>query len=195
MPSNIHNRADLVAQTAVRAGVTEAVAHDVIVALTELTTETVTNGGSVRITGLATILRRKSAPRLARNPYSGEEVRVPARFVPALRWSNVFRDKVIAARAVRPSVSQDRTTSGVKKTTAKKATPAKATKKATAKKAPAAKKPTAVKAAPTKASKSSAAKTTAKKATAAKKTTTAKENTAAKRSPARKQAKKQLPRP
>ena len=153
-------------------------------------------GDSVTITGFGVFEQRRRAARVARNPRTGETVKVKPTSVPAFRPGAQFKAVVSGAQRLPsegPAVKRGAVASGAKKTAAKK-TPAKATKstaKKTATKAPA-KKSTAKKAPATKATKSTtkrapATKTTATKS-AAKTTSTAKKT--ASKAPARKAATK-----
>jgi DNA-binding protein HU-beta len=133
----------------------------------------VTKGDKVSLTGFGVFERRARAARMARNPRTGEAVKVKKTTVPAFRPGAGFKETVATGKATAPA----KKTAAAKKTTAKataKATPA---KKTTAKAAPAKKAP----------AKKVAAKA-ATKTTAAKKTVTAK--AAAKKAPAKKVAKR-----
>ncbi|MCZ7433876.1 HU family DNA-binding protein [Streptomyces sp. WMMC1477] len=159
---------------------------------------TVCAGERVSVTGFGSFEKVQRPARYARNPQTGERVRVKKTAVPRFRAGQGFKDlvsgekklpknDVAVKKAPKGSLSGGTTTkkaatkkaaakkAAAKKTTAKKAPVAKKTmaKKTTAKKAPAAKKTTAK-------------KTTAKKAGAAKKTT-------AKKAPARKSNAKKAP--
>jgi DNA-binding protein HU-beta len=135
-------------------------------------------GDSVTITGFGVFEQRRRAARVARNPRTGETVKVKPTSVPAFRPGAQFKAVVSGAQrlpaegpAVKRGVTAGTARKAVKKTAAKKA----------AKKAPAKK---ATKRAATKAP----AKKAAAKKTAAKKTTAKK--TAAKKSPAKKATKR-----
>ena len=137
----------------------------------------VTKGDKVSLTGFGVFERRARAARMARNPRTGEAVKVKKTTVPAFRPGAGFKETVATGKSAAPA----------KKTAAAKKTTAKATAKAPAKKV-AAKAP---------AKKAPAKKVTAKaatKATPAKKTVTAKaapaKKTAAKKAPAKKAAKR-----
>ena len=137
----------------------------------------VTKGDKVSLTGFGVFERRARAARMARNPRTGEAVKVKKTTVPAFRPGAGFKETVATGKSAAPA----------KKTAAAKKTMAKATAKAPAKKV-AAKAP---------AKKAPAKKVTAKaatKATPAKKTVTAKaapaKKTAAKKAPAKKAAKR-----
>ncbi|BBZ17486.1 HU family DNA-binding protein [Mycolicibacterium gadium] len=166
-------------------------------------------GDSVTITGFGVFEQRRRAARVARNPRTGETVKVKPTSVPAFRPGAQFKAVVSGAQrlpsegpAVKRGVTAGGARKAVKKTAAKKAAkkaPAKkAAKRTAAKKAPAkkavkrtaAKKAPAKKAAVKKAAKKSPAKKAAKKSPAKKavKRTAAKK--AVKRSPAKKAVKR-----
>ncbi|HTF12556.1 MAG TPA: HU family DNA-binding protein [Asanoa sp.] len=189
------NKAELIEALAARLGDRKTAMAALDAVLTEVQ-QSVTKGDRVAITGFGVFEKRVRGARTARNPRTGEAVKVKKTSVPAFRAGAGFREMVASGRV--PKVA------AAKKTTAKattaKATTAKATaaKATTATKAAAAKKTATAtkKAAPAKtAAKSTAAKTTtarkaavAKKTSsvAAKKTTTARTTAAAKKAPARK---------
>ncbi|OBH69483.1 DNA-binding protein [Mycobacterium intracellulare] len=150
-------------------------------------------GDSVTITGFGVFEQRRRAARVARNPRTGETVKVKPTSVPAFRPGAQFKAVVSGAQRLPsdgPAVKRGVVggTGAAKKTAAKKA-PAKKTaakkapaKKAAAKKAPA--KKAAVKKAPAK-------KAAVKKAPARKAATKAPaKKAAAKKAPARKAATK-----
>ncbi|HEX5252892.1 MAG TPA: HU family DNA-binding protein [Mycobacterium sp.] len=158
-------------------------------------------GDSVTITGFGVFEQRRRAARVARNPRTGETVKVKPTSVPAFRPGAQFKAVVSGAQRLPsdgPAVKRGVVAGGAAKKTAAKKSPAKKAaakkspaKKAAAKKAPARKaatkapaKKTAAKKAPVRkaASKAPAKKTAAKKAPAKK--------TAAKKAPARKAASK-----
>jgi DNA-binding protein HU-beta len=150
-------------------------------------------GDSVTITGFGVFEQRRRAARVARNPRTGETVKVKPTSVPAFRPGAQFKAVVAGAQRLPsegPAVKRG-VVAGAAKKVAKKA-PA---KKAAVKKAPA--KKVAVKKAATKApvrkaaTKAPAKKTAAKKAPVRKAATKAPaKKTAAKKAPAKKAATK-----
>jgi DNA-binding protein HU-beta len=150
-------------------------------------------GDSVTITGFGVFEQRRRAARVARNPRTGETVKVKPTSVPAFRPGAQFKAVVSGSQrlpAEGPAVKRGVVASGGAKKAAKKA-PAKkaAAKKAPAKKAATKRTTTAAKKAP--AAKKAATKrttTAAKKAPAAKKAATKRTTTAAKKAPAAKKA-------
>src|SRR5437588_6644206 len=124
-------------------------------------------GDSVTITGFGVFEQRRRAARVARNPRTGETVKVKPTSVPAFRPGAQFKAVVSGAQrlpAEGPAVKRGVVAAGAAKKAAKKAPAKKAASKAPAKKAPAKKAPAkkaAVKKAP---AKKAATKAPAKKA-------------------------------
>src|SRR4029077_4019265 len=99
-------------------------ADEYLTSLVEIITATVATGDPVAISGFANFRRIDRPARLARNPATGETVKVKAKRVARITPLKNFKDAVLSGKAARPAA---------KKTVAKKA-PA---KKAPVKKAPA----------------------------------------------------------
>ncbi|MEG8180456.1 HU family DNA-binding protein [Nocardia terpenica] len=197
------NKAELIDVLTEKLGTDRRTATAAVEQIVDTIVRAVNKGQSVTITGFGVFEQRKRAARVARNPRTGETVKVKPTSVPAFRPGAQFKaiiagkQKIAAAgpavkRGVAAPVSggtaKKTARKAAKKTTAKKA----AAKKTVAKKAPA--KKTAAKKAPAKktvAKKATVKKTAAKKATAkktaAKKTTA---RTAAKKTTAKKTAAK-----
>ncbi|MGI5217176.1 HU family DNA-binding protein [Nocardia sp. CA-290969] len=210
------NKAELIDVLTEKLGTDRRTATAAVEHVVDTIVRAVHKGQSVTITGFGVFEQRKRAARVARNPRTGETVKVKPTSVPAFRPGAQFKaviagkQKLAATgpavkRGVNAPVAAKKSTA--KKTTAKKTTakksatkaPAKTTARKTATKAPA--KSTAAKKAATKtaarkttakkspakaAAKKTTAKATAKKTTAAKKATTAKRTTTAKKTAAKK---------
>ncbi len=133
-------------------------------------------GDSVTITGFGVFEQRRRAARVARNPRTGETVKVKPTSVPAFRPGAQFKAVVSGAQRLPsegPAVKRGATAAPAKKVAAKKAVKKAATKapakKVAATKAPAKKATPAKKAAATKAPvKKAATKAPVKKAAATK---------------------------
>ena len=141
-------------------------------------------GDSVTITGFGVFEQRRRAARVARNPRTGETVKVKPTSVPAFRPGAQFKAVVSGAQrlpAEGPAVKRGVVASGAKKA-AKKAPAKKAAVKKAASKAPA--KKAAAKKAPAK--KAATKRSPAKKATTAAKSVAKRVTKAVKKSPARK---------
>jgi DNA-binding protein HU-beta len=190
------NKAQLVEALSTRLGEDKKRVATTVDAFLDTVYRTVQKGEKVALTGFGVFEKRDRAARTARNPATGEKVRVKKTSVPAFRAGQEFKNVVNGSKKL-PKVAPAKA--------AAKATPAKSTARATAAKTTAAKasatkapaRKTAAKSAPAKrtaATKSTrgAAKTTAAKTTAAKKTTakaTTARKTTAKAAPRRAAAK------
>lgn len=171
------NKAELIEALAARLGdrKTATAALDAVLAEIQVA---VTKGERVAITGFGVFEKRVRAARTARNPRTGEPVKVKKTSVPAFRPGTGFKEMVASGKV--PKVATVKKTTAAKvtaagKTTARKLTAAEkaAAPKVSATKATATKR--AAKAAPATKSvstRAAAKKTAAKKATATKATAT-----------------------
>ena len=183
------NKAELIEALTEKLGTDRRTAGDAVEAIVDTIVRAVHAGDSVTITGFGVFEQRKRAARVARNPRTGETVKVKPTSVPAFRPGAQFK-AVISGSAKLPASgpavrrSSATTAAPAKKTAAKKA-PAKAAK-ATATKA-------AAKKAPAKATKAAPAKKAATKAPAKKAATKAPAKKAATKAPAKKAPAKTTP--
>ncbi|MET8686065.1 HU family DNA-binding protein [Streptomyces atriruber] len=202
------NKAQLVEAIADKVGGRQQAA-DAVDAVLDAVVRAVVSGDRVSVTGFGSFEKVDRPARYARNPQTGERVRVKKTSVPRFRAGQGFKDLVSGSKKLpKNDVAVKKAPKGsltggasatVKKAAAKKATAKKATAKkatATAKKATA-KKTTAKKTTATAkkaAAKKATAKKTATKATAKKAAPAAKKATAKKAAPAKKAtAKKTAP--
>lgn len=201
------NKAQLVEAIADKLGGRQQAA-DAVDAVLDAIVRAVVGGDRVSVTGFGSFEKVDRPARYARNPQTGERVRVKKTSVPRFRAGQGFKNLVSGSKKLPKGgeVSVKKAPKGsltggasatVKKAAAKKATTA---KKAAAKKAAPAKKVTAkkvtAKKAPAKKTTAAAKKTTAaaKKAAPAKKTTAAAKKTVAKKTaPAKKATAKKAP--
>jgi DNA-binding protein HU-beta len=178
------NKAELIDALAARLGDKKTASSALDAVLAEIQTA-VTKGDRVAITGFGVFEKRVRAARTARNPRTGESVKVKKTSVPAFRPGQSFKEQVASGKVAKAAAKKT-TSAAAKKTAAAKAGAAKATK-STAKAAPAktarAAKSTAAKAP----AKRAAAKTTRAAAAPVRKTATATATTTRK-APARKAA-------
>ena len=156
----------------------------------------VQKGESVTITGFGVFEQRRRAARVARNPRTGETVKVKPTSVPAFRPGAQFKAVVSGAQRLPsegPAVKRGVVASGGAKKVAKKSPAKKAAVKKTVSKAPA--KKAAVKAAVKKApaKKAVTKKAPAKKATKVAKTVAKRVTKAVKKAPAKKAVTKRAP--
>jgi len=194
------NKAQLVEAIADKLGGRQQAAEAVDAVLDAIVRATVA-GDRVSVTGFGSFEKVDRPARYARNPQTGERVRVKKTSVPRFRAGQGFKDLVSGSKklprggevAVKKAPKGSLTggaAATVKKAAAKKTTKAAAAKKTTAKKTTAKKTTPAAK-------KTTAKKTTAKKTTGAAKTTAAKKTTAkkaaAKSAPAKKATAKKAP--
>ncbi|QDY79208.1 HU family DNA-binding protein [Streptomyces qinzhouensis] len=187
------NKAQLVEAIADKLGGRQQAA-DAVDAVLDAIVRAVVGGDRVSVTGFGSFEKVERPARYARNPQTGERVRVKKTSVPRFRAGQGFKDLVSGAKKLPRGgeVSVKKAPKGSLSGGASTRTTAKAAaKKATAKKA-AAKKTVAKKAAPAK--KAAVKKTAAKKATTTKKAAAKKATTAKKAAPAKKAtAKKTAP--
>ncbi|MGX5183217.1 HU family DNA-binding protein [Streptomyces avermitilis] len=199
------NKAQLVEAIADKVGGRQQAA-DAVDAVLDAIVRAVVGGDRVSVTGFGSFEKVDRPARYARNPQTGERVRVKKTSVPRFRAGQGFKDLVSGSKKLPRGgeVSVKKAPKGsltgaasatVKKAAAKKTTAKKAT---TAAKKTTAKKTTAKKAAPAaKKTTATAKKTTAKKTTAGAKKTAAKKTTAkkatAKKAPAKKATAKKAP--
>ena len=196
------NKAQLVEAIADKVGGRQQAA-DAVDAVLDAIVRAVVGGDRVSVTGFGSFEKVDRPARYARNPQTGERVRVKKTSVPRFRAGQGFKDlvsgskklprggEVSVKKAPKGSLSGGSSTRTTAKAAAKKATAKKATaKKAAAKKATAAKTVTAKK---TTAKKATAKKTTAAAKKAAPAKAAAKKATAKKTAPAKKATAKKAP--
>ncbi|GAA1295430.1 HU family DNA-binding protein [Streptomyces sp. NPDC051658] len=202
------NKAQLVEAIADKVGGRQQAA-EAVDAVLDAIVRAVVAGDRVSVTGFGSFEKVDRPARYARNPQTGERVRVKKTSVPRFRAGQGFKDlvsgskklpkggEVAVKKAPKGSLSGGPSTRTTTKAAAKKATAKKATaKKATAKKTATAAKTTAAKKTTAKKTTAAAKKTTAaaKKTTAAaKKTTATKKAAASKTAPAKKATAKKAP--
>ena len=126
------NRSQLLNELAEANEWTRKQADAFLTSFTDLITATVSTGEDVAISGFAKFRRIDRPARMARNPATGEQVRVAAKRVARITPLKAFKDAVLSGKKA-PAKKAPAKKTAAKKTAAKKA-PA---KKAPAKKAPA----------------------------------------------------------
>ncbi|MCX5267928.1 HU family DNA-binding protein [Streptomyces sp. NBC_00199] len=202
------NKAQLVEAIADKLGGRQQAAEAVDAVLDAIVRATVA-GDRVSVTGFGSFEKVDRPARYARNPQTGERVRVKKTSVPRFRAGQGFKDLVSGSKklprggevAVKKAPKGSLTggaSATVKKAAAKKAAPAKRASAAAKKAAPAKKTTAAAKKTTATAKKTTTKKTAAKSTTAAaKKTTTAKsaaaKKTTAQKAPAKKATAKKAP--
>jgi DNA-binding protein HU-beta len=164
------NKAELIEALATRLGDKRTAAAALDAVLTEVQSA-VTKGERVAITGFGVFEKRVRGARTARNPRTGEAVKVKKTAVPAFRPGASFKDQVASGKVPKAVPAKKAAATKTTAVAAKKAAPAKTTAAA------------AKKAGPAKTTRAAATKTTATKVAAAKKAP-------AKKAPARKAVKR-----
>ncbi|KHO21397.1 HU family DNA-binding protein [Mycolicibacterium setense] len=207
------NKAELIDVLTTKLGTDRRQATAAVENVVDTIVRAVHKGDSVTITGFGVFEQRRRAARVARNPRTGETVKVKPTSVPAFRPGAQFKAVVSGAQrlpsegpAVKRGVTAGPAKRAAKKAPAKKAPAKKAATKAPAKKAAtkAPAKKAAVKKAPAKkaatkapakkaATKAPAKKAAVKKAPAKKAATKAPAKKAATKAPAKKVAAKKAP--
>ncbi|NYV75753.1 HU family DNA-binding protein [Streptomyces sp. UH6] len=198
------NKAQLVEAIADKVGGRQQAA-DAVDAVLDAIVRAVVAGDRVSVTGFGSFEKVDRPARYARNPQTGERVRVKKTSVPRFRAGQGFKDLVSGSKKLpKNDVAVKKAPKGsltggasatVKKAAAKKTT---AAKKASAAKTTAAKKTTATAKKTSAAAKKTTSATAKKTSAAAKKTTPAKttataKKTAAKKAPAKKATAKKAP--
>jgi DNA-binding protein HU-beta len=134
------NKAQLVEALSERLDNDKRRAQQTVEAFLDTVYRTVQKGEKVAITGFGVFEKRERAARMARNPATGEKVRVKKTSVPAFRPGQEFKDVVSGAKKLpkataTKSAAKSTKATAAKKTTAKapaaKASAAKATKTST----------------------------------------------------------------
>ena len=127
------NRSQLLNKFAEDNGVTRREADEYVSSLVNIITASVASGEDVAISGFAKFRRIDRPARLARNPATGETVKVKAKRVARITPLKNFKDAVLTGKVPKPAAKKVAKKAPAKKAPAKKA-PA---KKPAAKKAPA----------------------------------------------------------
>ncbi|MFV8052892.1 HU family DNA-binding protein [Mycobacterium sp. 48b] len=181
------NKAELIDVLTTKLGTDRRQATAAVENVVDTIVRAVHKGDSVTITGFGVFEQRRRAARVARNPRTGETVKVKPTSVPAFRPGAQFKAVVSGAQRLPsdgPAVKRGVTAGPAKRAAAKKTV----AKKAPAKKAPA--KKAATKAPAKKAATKAPAKKAATKAPAKKAATKAPAKKAATKAPAKKAATK-----
>jgi DNA-binding protein HU-beta len=188
------NKAELIDVLTEKLGSDRRLATAAVENIVDTIVRAVHKGDSVTITGFGVFEQRRRAARVARNPRTGETVKVKPTSVPAFRPGAQFKAVVSGAQrlpAEGPAVKRGVTAGGARKAV-KKAAAKKVVKRAAAKKVVkrAAAKKTVKRAAAKKTVKRAAAKKTVKRAAAKKVVKRAAAKKAVKKAPAKKAVKK-----
>src|SRR3954467_7257356 len=104
------NKAQLIEALSERLGDDKKVAAQAVDGLVDVIVRTVNKGEKVNITGFGVFEKRARAARTARNPRTGETVRVKKTNVPAFRAGTTFKDVVSGAKKL-PKATATRSSS------------------------------------------------------------------------------------
>ncbi len=91
---SIMNKQDMIDWVHGKIGGTKVAAEEVVNGLLEAITATLKKGGEVSIAGLGIFSVKDRAARMARNPKTGEAVKVAATRVPKFRAAKALKDAV-----------------------------------------------------------------------------------------------------
>jgi DNA-binding protein HU-beta len=127
------NRSQLLNNFAEANDLTRKQADEYVTSLLEIITNSVASGDDVAISGFAKFKRIDRPARMARNPATGEQVRVKAKRVARITPLKNFKDAVLSGKASKPAAKKAPARKPAKKAPAKK----KAAVKKTTKRAPA----------------------------------------------------------
>jgi DNA-binding protein HU-beta len=177
------NKAQLIDELADRLG-DKKTATAAVDGLVDVIVRTVHKGDKVNITGFGVFEKRARAARTARNPRTGESVRVKKTNVPAFRAGTTFKDVISGTKKLPRVTAASRATAA--STTRTATTTRTAGSRPATRSTTTAKPATTRRAAAPKAAAKAPAKKAAPKAAAAKKTTAAPKAAAKKATPAKK---------
>lgn len=130
------NKAELIEALSGRLGDRKSATAALDAVLAEIQ-NAVTKGDKVSITGFGVFEKRVRAARTARNPRTGESVKVKKTSVPAFRPGASFKELVAAGKVAKAAKATKTTSATAKKAPAKAVKAVKAVKSTAAKKAPA----------------------------------------------------------
>ena len=88
------NKAELVEAVSAKAGLTRKETGNVVDAMTETITDTLSKGGKVTLVGFGTFQVMERKARRGRNPQTGQTIEVPAKKVPRFVAGKGLREKV-----------------------------------------------------------------------------------------------------
>ncbi|WP_414975196.1 HU family DNA-binding protein [Gordonia sp. (in: high G+C Gram-positive bacteria)] len=104
------NKAELIEEITERLDADRKTVQAVVEQLIDIVVRSVNKGESVTITGFGVFEKRRRAPRVARNPRTGDTVEVEATSVPSFRPGAQFKDIVAGRRELKddePAVKRE----------------------------------------------------------------------------------------
>lgn len=97
------NKSSLISEAVNRTGLQRRDVSQVVEALLSIVKATVASGERVSISGFGTFQKQHRNPRLARNPRTGEAVKVPATVAPHFRPGKDFKELVAVPKRRKPT--------------------------------------------------------------------------------------------
>ena len=88
------NKSELVAAVAAKGEITKKDAEKAVAAFAEVITESLVKGEKVQLIGFGTFEAKARPARVARNPRTGEEIKIAASKAPAFKAGKALKDKV-----------------------------------------------------------------------------------------------------
>lgn len=88
------NKGELVSALAAKAGLSKKDSEAALNALVDVISETIAAGDKVQLIGFGTFESKNRPARVARNPRTGEEVKIAASKAPAFKAGKALKDKV-----------------------------------------------------------------------------------------------------
>ena len=96
------NKAELIAAVADRTGESKAKAGELVDAVFEVITDTLTRGDEIKIPSFGSFQVVSTAARVARNPQTNQEVKVPAGRRARFKPGKALKDALEAAKGAAP---------------------------------------------------------------------------------------------
>jgi DNA-binding protein HU-beta len=97
------NKSSLVSDLVNRTGINRRDVSEVVEAFLSIVKKAVASGQRVSLSGFGTFHKQNRNPRLARNPRTGEVVKVPATVTPHFRAGKDFKELVAVPKKRKPS--------------------------------------------------------------------------------------------
>ena len=88
------NKQELIAKIMEKTGSSKAAAEKFVNAFTETVSDTLAEGDKIQLVGFGTFETRERNPRLARNPKTGETIKIAGKVVPAFKAGKALKDYI-----------------------------------------------------------------------------------------------------
>ncbi len=95
------NKSELVAAVAAKAAIEKKAAEKAVNAVIDSITDGIVKDGKVQLIGFGTFEVRKRKAKTARNPQTGEKVKVKATKVPVFKAGSALKEKAAKCKAVK----------------------------------------------------------------------------------------------